>query len=71
MKKDVPHAVVSYMTYPEYAKKRDNIAISEASVDVKAVAIEELDRKFYRKPSDEARKQIEESAPDPIKLGDD
>lgn len=71
MKKDVHHAVGNYMTYPEYIKKRNNIAISEASVDVKAVAIEELDRKFYRRPSDEARKQIEESAPDPIRLGDD
>ena len=71
MKKDIPHATVSYMTYPEYTKKRDNIAISEASLDVKAAAIEELDRKFYRRPSDEAIKQIEESAPDPIKLGDD
>lgn len=59
------------MTYPEYVKKKDAIARSEAPVSQKAAAIEELDTKFYRRPKKEALQQIAESAPDIPKLGGD
>ena len=59
------------MTYTEYTKKKNAIATSEAPVSDKVVAMKKLDKQFYRKPKEEAMKQIIESAPEPPELGDE
>ena len=59
------------MTYAQYKRKREAIAISEAPIEVRVQAIEALDSKFTKQGTAEATRQIEESAPEPIKLGDD
>lgn len=62
---------MSRMTQVEYLKKRDNYARSEAPLDQRAKAIEELDKSYLQTDSVKiAKQQFEESAPDSLKPGE-
>ena len=54
------------MNQTEYNHRRDLIAISDASPDIKAEAMAKL-TELYVGVQMKALRQIEESAPDPIK----
>lgn len=52
------------MTYLEYIRKKDAIAVSEASHEVKEAAMKELESKYSYNSTDEARRQFLESSAD-------
>jgi len=59
------------MTILEYEKKLQMIRTSDASYEIKRKAIQDLERKFNTKSSQEiAIKQMIESAPDTDDIGD-
>ena len=57
------------MTYLEYTKKRDAIAVSDAPIEVREQAMKDLDAKYLKNPTEEARRQILESSADASDIG--
>lgn len=59
------------MTQDEYLRKRNNFANSDATLDQRTKAIEELDKSYLQSDSVKiAQQQFEESAPDSLKPGE-
>lgn len=52
------------MTQLEYMKKKEAIATSEASIEIREQAMKKLEAKYSYNSVDEARRQIIESASD-------
>jgi len=60
------------MTHAQYKAKRDAIALSDAPLEQRIRAIEELDKKFLESNSViKAKKQFDESQADISDIGDD
>ena len=60
------------MTYAQYKAKRDAIALSEAPLEERVRAIEELDKKVLESKSvAKAKQQFAESQADISDIGDD
>ena len=57
------------MTYLEYIRKRNAIAVSDAPIEVREQALKDLDSKYLKNPSGEARRQLLESAADTSDIG--
>jgi hypothetical protein len=57
------------MTHLEYIKKKDSIAVSDAPIEVREQAMKDLDTKYFKNPTEEARKQILESSADTSDIG--
>ena len=57
------------MTHLEYIKKRDAIATSDAPIEAREKAIKDLESKYFKIPTEEARNQFLESAPDISDIG--
>lgn len=71
MYKDIEKTGKAKMTILEYEKKLQMIRTSDASYEIKRKAIQDLERKFNTKSSQEiAIKQMIESAPDTDDIGD-
>ena len=57
------------MTHLEYIKKKDSIAVSDAPIEIREQALKDLDSKYLKNSTDEARRQIMESASDTSDMG--
>ena len=57
------------MTHLEYTKKRDAIAVSDAPIEIREQAIKDLDAKYFKNSTKEARQQFLESSADTSDIG--
>jgi hypothetical protein len=58
------------VTHLEYTRKKDAIAVSEASYEVKEAAMQKLEAQYSYNSVEKARKQFLESSPDISDIGD-
>lgn len=57
------------MTHSEYTKRKEAIARSDAPIEIREQAMKDLDSKYLKNPSEEARRQFLESSADTSDIG--